>query len=151
MLYQTLKKCVGIFFNTLNLLMAGNLPPFVCACVVVEEQNRYLVVEQTDGSFVFPAGFMRWREHPMQAAQREGKEETGLQLRIGNIINYYSLASQQFDQMSVISIIYSGEVIGGELRSSIEGRPCWVHEDDLRGRMTPLFESILDDYLRHRT
>lgn len=150
MVYTVVKKCVGIFFNLLNILLGGNLPPLACVCVIVEEDHRYLVVERREGDLVFPAGFMRWRESPREAAQREGHEETGLQLRIGPVVGYWSATSKQFDQMSAISIIYRGQVIGGELRGSIEGQPRWVHEEELRERLDPSFVSILDDYLRFR-
>ncbi len=42
MFYSLLKKLVGIFFNILNILLAGNLPPFGCVCVIVEDQDKYL-------------------------------------------------------------------------------------------------------------
>ncbi len=82
MLYQAFKIFVVICFNLLNMLLGGNLPPFVCVCMIVEEEQRFLVIEQLDGKVSFPAGFVRWKESPEQAAIREGEEETGLQLRL---------------------------------------------------------------------
>jgi ADP-ribose pyrophosphatase YjhB (NUDIX family) len=148
--YEALKKCVSFFFNTLNLLLAGNLPPFACAGVVVEDEGRYLVVQQFKGDYAFPSGFMRWREHPAQTAQRESKEETGLDIRIGSVIGYYSITSHQIQRMSTVNIIFAGEVIGGQLRESIEGRPCWIREEDLHGKLTSLHKAILADYHRYR-
>lgn len=151
MFYELLKKLVGVFFNALNLLLAGNLPPFACSGVIVEEQDRYLVIRQPSGSFAFPGGFMRWREHPAQTAQRECEEETGLRIRTGNVIGYYSITSPQIDRMSTVNIIFQGEVLGGELRDSIEGHPCWLAADELRGKLTSLHKTVLEDYLRYRT
>ena len=147
--YRALKKSVGIFFNILNVLLKGNLPPFGCVCILVEQDERYLIVERPEGSLVFPGGFMRWRELSEQTAQREGKEETGLDLRIGDIVGCYTTPSIGFAAMSTITIVHRAEVTGGKLRSSIEGRPYWVDEETLRGRLEKHYFVILDDY-RHR-
>ncbi|HAH00905.1 MAG TPA: hypothetical protein DCL75_19095, partial [Ktedonobacter sp.] len=70
LLYRMLKGLVGIFFNILNLLLAGNLPPFGCVSIVIRDQDQasYLVIERPEGGFVFPGGFMRWGEHSVQTA-----------------------------------------------------------------------------------
>lgn len=151
MLYQALKKIASVVFNLFNLLLLGNLPPFGCVSVVVEENAQFLVVELSNKKVVFPGGFMRWREHPAQAALREGKEETGLMLRTGNVIGYLTYASTQFTRMSTINIVYEGEVVGGTLRSSIEGRPFWLHESELRDKLNQDNRAVLDMYLRYRS
>lgn len=147
MFYRVLKKSVGIFFNMLNVLLKGNLPPFGCVCVLVEQDERYLIVERPQGALVFPGGFMRWKERSEQTALREGKEETGLDLRIDDIIGCYTTPSTGFTAMSAITIVHRAEVIGGTLRSSIEGRPYWVDEATLRSRLEGHYSVILDDYL----
>ena len=146
MFYRALKKSVGIFFNILNMLLKGNLPPFGCVCLVVQQNGHYLVVERPEGSLVFPGGFMRWKELSEQTAQREAWEETGLNLRIGNILGCYTTPSQGFTFMSTITIVHRAEVIGGELRSSIEGRPYWVDEETLRSRLEEHYHIILNQY-----
>jgi ADP-ribose pyrophosphatase YjhB (NUDIX family) len=146
-LYQLLKQGVGIFFNILNQLMGGNLPPFACAGVVVEEQGRLLVMKQPDGNYSFPGGFMRWQEHPEQTAQRECYEETGLTISTGTVIGSYIITSHQFHRMSTLTTIYRGKVTGGHLRTSLEGEPCWLSANELRDHLTPMHENVLADYL----
>jgi ADP-ribose pyrophosphatase YjhB (NUDIX family) len=145
--YSLLKKLVGIFFNILNVLLAGNLPPFGCVCVIVEDQGRYLVIERPGGGYALPGGFMRWHEHPTQTALRESKEETGLQLRVNRFISCSSTVSDHFMLMSTLTVIYQAEVVGGELKSSIEGRPCWHDRTHLpyllQQRQRELFEEFL--------
>ena len=147
MFYRVLKKSVGIFFNILNVLLKGNLPPFGCVCILVEQDGHYLIVERPEGSLVFPGGFMRWKELSEQTAQREGKEETGLDLRIGGIVGCYTTPAADFAAMSTITIVHRAEVIDGELRSSIEGRPYWVDEETLRNRLEEHYFIILNEYL----
>jgi ADP-ribose pyrophosphatase YjhB (NUDIX family) len=148
MLYDTLKICVSVFFNILNKLMGGKLPPFGTASVIVEQGGRYLVVELPRGRVVFPGGFMAWKEQPPQAAEREGREETGLQLHALDLIGAYSEVSDSFTHMSNVGFVYRAEVVGGTLRKNIEGQPCWLDERELRQRMNSGSLRVLDDYLR---
>ena len=46
------------------------------------------------------------------------------------------------DCMSVIHIAYQAEVIGGELRKSIEGQPSWANEEDLLDKLSPYYLTI---------
>jgi len=149
-LYDILKICVSIIFNILNKLLAGKLPPLGSATVVVEEENRYLVVILPGKRVVFPGGFMLWHETPQQAAEREGREETGLTLQADNFIAFYSLKSTGWHNMSTTSFAYHAHVIGGALCNSIEGSACWMHEDELRKCLTGHSVNILDDYLLYR-
>ncbi len=112
LLYRVFKRLVGVCFNILNLLLAGNLPPFGSVCVVVEDQGKYLVVERAEGSLVFPGGFMRWRENPVQSALRECEEETGLSVKVNGLIGCSSNIGENFTRMSSLTIIYEAEVAG---------------------------------------
>jgi len=151
MWYFLLKKCVSLFFNLLNVVLGGKLPPFGSACMVVEEDGRYLVVQMPAGTVTFPGGFMTWRETPQQAAEREGHEETGLTLQVASLINCYSCPSDRWTRMSTISFAFRGTVMGGELRDNMEGRPLWLTLEELRPRLRGHALNVLDDYLRTRT
>lgn len=150
MFYDLLKKCVSLFFNLLNRLLGGKLPPFGSAGVVVEDHDRYLVVQLPGNRVVFPGGFMAWNEHPREAAEREGEEETGLVLRAEGLIGHYSQISNHWSNLSNISFVYAATPIGGKLRNNIEGRPLWLHESELRTRIHGQTLTILEDYLRYR-
>ena len=149
LLYRLLEKAVGISFNVLNLMLAGNLPPFVTACVIVEEQGRYLMIEKSRGRLTLPGGFVRWRENPAQAAIRECEEETGLRVKLGDVVSVRTAVGKRFDSINVLTITYQATIIGGDLRGSIEGQPCWKSETELRGRMGSYSRCILEDYSRH--
>lgn len=150
LVYRMFKRLVAVCFNILNLLLGGNLPPFGSVCVIVEDQDKYLVVERRQGSFVFPGGLMRWRENPVQTALRECEEETGLRLKVNGLLGCSSTISENFTRMSSLNVIYEAEVIGGELKSSIEGQPCWVDEVELRKRIYTKQRGIFDHFLRYR-
>ena len=150
MLYDLRKKLVSVCFNLLNKLLGGGLPPFGSVAVIVEQDNRFLMVELPRGKLVFPGGFMKWDETPTQAALREGKEETGLDLRIGHLINIQSRPSRTLFRMSTVCFIYRAEVVGGKLRKNIEGRPLWMTEEQIRAHFRQETLGVLDDYLRYR-
>jgi ADP-ribose pyrophosphatase YjhB (NUDIX family) len=150
MYYDLLKMCVSICFNILNFLLGGKLPPFGCAAIIVEDEGRYLVVELPRKRLVFPGGFMTWYEQPAQSAAREGKEETGFDLQVDDLIGFYPGISANWLQISSISFVYSGHIVGGMLRNNIEGKPLWLHEEDLRRRMSKQTLKLLDDYVHYR-
>ncbi len=150
MFYDILKRVVSIFFNAFNVLLGGKLPPFGSAVAIVEDQGRYLVVELPHERIVFPGGFMTWREDAKSTAQREVQEETGLRVCVGNVIGMYACASDRITNMSTISCVYAATVIDGTLRSSCEGRPCWMYEEELRKRLSNHSIGVLDDYLHYR-
>ena len=153
MLYRLLKSLVGICFNLLNFVLAGNLPPFGCVTVVVEEQGRYLLIQRPQGKLTFPSGFMRWREMPAETAQRECEEETGLRLQINDpedMIACYGHVGRHIDTMSTLTVLFCGRVISGRLRKSIEGQPYWLSEEEMLGKLERRCEPILEDYLRYR-
>lgn len=149
LLYRMLKGLVGIFFNILNLLLAGNLPPFGCVSIVVKDQGSYLVIERPEGGFVFPGGFMRWREHPVQTAQRECMEETGLKLKVKELIGCSSTTSSGFTRMSTLTVIYYAEVVAGELKNSIEGQVGWHDEAELLEGLQVHQRGILVHFLQY--
>ena len=150
LLYQLFQQLVGIFFNILNLLLVGNLPPFGCVCVIVIHQGKILVVERSKGGFVLPGGFMRWREHPLETARRECTEETGIQVQVQGLIECSATPSSSFSRMSTLTMFYDAEMIGGELKGSIEGKPCWRSVEELRKRLQQRQMTILDHYLSHQ-
>lgn len=150
MWYQILKRGAGFFFNLLNLLMGGNLPPFGTVCVVVEDkEKRFLIVRSVDGRMTFPGGFMRWHERPEQTVIREGKEETGLELQPVAIIGCYAGVSRHIDRMSTLCIAYTARVTGGQLHTSIEGEPVWLTAAEITHRLPAFYQSVFDEYKLH--
>ena len=148
--YRILRWLVPICFNILNGLLAGNLPPLGSSCVIVEDQGRFLLVRLPRGGLVLPGGFMRWREHPDETARRECREETGLEVQVLDTIGTYSSTSTSLDRMSTLTVVFVGKVTDGTLRGSIEGRPCWLDEADVRKGLDKHYINMLEDYFVYR-
>lgn len=151
LLHRVLLSLAPICFNVLNLLLLGNLTPLSGACVIVEDDGRFLLVFHTDGLVSFPGGLMRWREHPRQTAVRECEEETGLKVELHpTTLGACSQSSASLFRLSTIKVVYVGTVIGGALRGSVEGYPRWVSEDEVKSALDRYCPNILEDYYAYR-
>lgn len=95
------------------------LDPKVAAGVIIPLEGRLLLVrrgiEPAYGKWVFPGGFVDRGESVEEAAIRETREESHLDVRINRLLNIYSYANHP-----VIIIVYIGEVVGGEVAAGDE-------------------------------
>ena len=77
-------------------------PPHVTVAVVVEQDGRYLMVEEQDelaGGLVFnqPAGHLDPGEGLLEAALRETLEETGWEVELTEVDNFEDLPANARD------------------------------------------------------
>ncbi|MBN1995278.1 MAG: NUDIX hydrolase [Anaerolineae bacterium] len=93
------------------------IDPKVGASVLAEREGRVVLVRRkidpARGSWCLPGGFMEMGETPQEAARRECREETGLDVEILDLIDVYYY--QDF-RGGGISIIYHGLVTGGDIQ-----------------------------------
>ncbi|MBO6558812.1 MAG: NUDIX domain-containing protein [Pseudomonadales bacterium] len=106
---------------------------------VIEDGGKMLLcrlsenVRKYQGWWTLPGGGLEFGEHPEEGMIREVEEETGLIVRATSLlgINSFTIAGEQ-DDFHSIQIIYSTEVVGGELRNEIDGTTdlCQWHAPD---------------------
>jgi 8-oxo-dGTP diphosphatase len=93
--------------------------PKVAAAVVLMKGNQVLLTRRTNppyqGYWSLPAGFMDASEDPGEAAKRECFEETGLEVKIGNLLNVIS--GREHEHGADLVLIYEAELIGGILQA----------------------------------
>ena len=93
--------------------------PKVAVGVVAQRQGRILLVrrnlEPHLGEWSFPSGYVDAGEVLEEAAVRETKEETGLDVRIQRLLGAYSSAGER-----VIFIAYAALVTGGRIEVGAE-------------------------------
>lgn len=90
----------------------------VAAGVLVERGGQVLLVRRRlnprQGLWSFPAGFVDFDEAPAEAAARECREETGLEVDITGLLDVIAEAKQGYADMI---IVYRASIVGGDLRA----------------------------------
>ncbi len=106
----------------------------VAAGVIVERAGRILLVRRRwsprQGLWTFPAGFVDCGEDPAEAAVRECREETGLEVDITGLLDV--IAGREHEHGADIIIIYEAQLLGGEMRAAddVDRAAFFVAEKD---------------------
>lgn len=91
--------------------------PKVGVGALVTQDHKLLLVkrrmEPERDKWSIPAGFLDHGEDPRQTAEREVYEETGLRVRIVNLLDVYTNPPQQGG--ASIFILYRAELLGGAM------------------------------------
>ncbi len=91
--------------------------PKVAVAVVVLKDDRVLLTRRINpplkGSWSLPAGFMDAGEDPQEAACRECREETGLEIHIDHLVDVFS--GREHPNGADLVLIYQATLIGGIL------------------------------------
>ena len=91
----------------------------VAAGVLVEQDGKVLLVRRRmgprQGMWSFPAGFVEFGEEPADAAARECREETGVEVEIAGL---HAIVGPEPAGAASIVIVYRARVVSGELRAS---------------------------------
>ncbi len=92
------------------------------AAVLIEEDGRILLFQRAHepwkGTWNLPAGYVEVDETPAQAAVREVREETGLEVSITRLLGNYFFDDDP--RGNGLLVLFSGQPVGGELRQSAE-------------------------------
>jgi 8-oxo-dGTP diphosphatase len=91
--------------------------PKVAAAVLVEQDGQILLTRRVNepnrGLWTLPAGFVNAHEDPARAAERECREETGLDVTVTSLLDV--IAGREHRRGADIVIIYRAEITGGSL------------------------------------
>ncbi|WP_420613274.1 NUDIX hydrolase [Candidatus Spongiisocius sp.] len=131
--------------------MSDRLSPLVGVGVVVIDEGRMLLVERgrgiLAGSWAIPGGKVRYGERLTDAAIREIREETGLEVALGDVVwTGESLGASEPPEHHVVLVDFTGRVTGGELRAGDDAADvAFVPLEDLRSwPLTPTMYDLLD-------
>lgn len=127
-------------------------PKLAVGTIIRDERNHIVLVrraiEPGYGLWVFPGGYVDRGEQVLDAALREAREESGLDIRIDRLVNIYS-----YPGTAPIIIVYAATMLGGELCTDdecLEARLFGADEipwDALAFRSTT---DALRDYYAHK-
>ncbi|HEV8232794.1 MAG TPA: NUDIX hydrolase [Thermoanaerobaculia bacterium] len=86
---------------------------------IEDPRGRVLLVKRARapfrGSWAFPGGFCEWGETMEESCAREALEETGMKVRIGDVLGVYS-APDRDPRGHTVSVLYEAKPIGGTAR-----------------------------------
>jgi ADP-ribose pyrophosphatase YjhB (NUDIX family) len=103
-------------------------------------------VEPALGKWVFPGGYVDRGESVRDAAVRETKEESQLDVKLGPLLNVYS-----YPRSPNVIVVYTARVVGGTLAAADESMEAGIFSlreipwDDLAFEST---REALNDYLK---
>lgn len=102
----------------------GYITPKIGAdAAIFNENGEILLMERADGSgWCLPCGWVEPNERPIDAAVREVYEETGLHIKVTQLVGAFTRkASTQNGPFTMVAIVHLCEIVGGELTLSHEG------------------------------
>ena len=95
-------------------------PKLAVGTVIVDDAGRIVLVKRAIepgyGKWVFPGGYVDRGEEVERAAVREALEETGLDVRLGRLINIYSYTGR-----TPVIVVYAATILRGVLACDDEG------------------------------
>ena len=99
----------------------------VVVLVFIRQDGRILLVRQNYGHryWSLPGGVMELGESIDEAAVREVKEETGLDVRLKRVVGLYSKPAEE-----ALAITFEAQVVGGTLQADNEITECGFFPPD---------------------
>lgn len=126
--------------------------PYLTVDVVIETEGGIVLIERANEpvGWALPGGFVDYGEAPADAARREVKEETGLEVELTDLLSVYGAPGRDPRQHNV-SVVYVGRA-DGEPRGGDDAARAEVFSlDALPSPLCFDHDRILEDYRRFRT
>lgn len=122
-------KTVPAIFEDFDQLYA--LPfqtPALTVDIIISDNDRFLLLNRNYSPFkdywALPGGFVELSETVEEAAIREAKEETGLDIQIGDQVGVFSDPDRD-PRRHTVSIVFISDNFRGNTSASHEGRIKW--------------------------
>jgi ADP-ribose pyrophosphatase YjhB (NUDIX family) len=97
-------------------------PKIGCAAAIFNHEGHILLIKRHDnGLWGLPGGYAEVNQTPQANLQREVREETGLEVEVGSLIDIFCVLPGRFGQPHTLyALLYNCEVTGGTITTSFE-------------------------------
>jgi ADP-ribose pyrophosphatase YjhB (NUDIX family) len=131
-------------------MLLPKTPP-ISADTIIEYKNGIVIIERLNEpvGFALPGGFIEIGEKVEDAARREAKEETGLDVKIKGLLGVYSDPKRD-PRGHVVTLVFIGEADSSqELRAGDDAKRAYVFDPEKIPFDKLVFDhpQIIKDYL----
>ena len=126
--------------------------PFPTVDIIIEQEKGIVLILRRNEpqQWAIPGGFCDYGESLEEAAIREAREETGLEVELIEQFHTYSDPRRDRRQHN-ISTVYIARVIGGTLRAQDDAQETEVFtENGLPSQLAFDHDQILKDYFHYK-
>ena len=123
--------------------------PTVGVAAVILEDDRILLGRRSPsssyaGAWCIPCGHVEWDEDIREATRRECREETGLDVRVGEVVAVHSNFHNPVQH--TVGVWFHCEIVGGAMQAGDDlDRVAWFSLNDLPQPLAfPTDELVLD-------
>ena len=107
--------------------------------LITNNQNQVLIIRESkdperfqQGKYGLPGGRLDFNEHPYDGLKREVKEETGLEINIGNLLDFHTWSPIVQDKhMHIVALFFHCLPLSEEVKLSHEhDHFAWLSKEE---------------------
>jgi 8-oxo-dGTP diphosphatase len=111
-------------------------PRLTVDAFIRDRRGRVLLIRRGrppfKGSWGLPGGFCEWKERTETCCAREAEEETGLKVRVGELLGVYSDPSRD-PRGHNVTVLYAARPVSGELKGGDDAAEArWFFPRELK-------------------
>lgn len=132
-----------LFFNKISLINLNKLifmteykNPALTVDTIIINDNKVVLIKRLNNPYenhwAIPGGFVEYGEKVEDAAVREAKEETGLDIELTKLVGVYSDPNRD-PRGHTVTVAYTAKIIGGTLKSDSDAKDArFIEIDELK-------------------
>ena len=109
-------------------------PALTVDTIIIEDSKIVLIKRLNDpykNHWALPGGFVEYGETVENAAVREAKEETGLDIKLEKLVGVYSDPNRD-PRGHTVTVVFVASIIGGQLKSDSDAKDAiFIEQADL--------------------
>ncbi len=99
--------------------------PSLTVDTIIHQDDKIILIKRLNDPYkdywAIPGGFVEYGEKVEDAAIREAKEETGLDIQLTNLVGVYSDPNRD-PRGHTVTVAYTAEIVSGKLKSDSDAK-----------------------------